>query len=127
MDLTPLIDVVFLLLIFFMVSTTFEREGLMRLVLPAADATDSAALPAHLEIVIDAQGRYLIDGQSLAMDEIPALRAALAASMSGMDAPQLVIRADGRAPHQSVVTAMEAAGALGLSRVSIATTRPLQP
>ncbi|MBK1672236.1 biopolymer transporter ExbD [Ectothiorhodospira shaposhnikovii] len=120
-NLTPLIDVVFLLLIFFMVSTTFDRHSVLELELPRAESTEQETPPRALDLMIDAQGRYFLDGAELVNTRPETLRAALMEFLGGREDVPLVIRADARTPHQSVVTAMDVAGRLGVSRVSIAT------
>ncbi|SEP78799.1 biopolymer transport protein ExbD [Ectothiorhodospira magna] len=120
-NLTPLIDVVFLLLIFFMVSTTFDRHGVLNLELPQAEVVSQDNVPDAVELMIDAQGRYILDGAELSNTRPETLRAALGAQLGGRDDVPLVIRADARTSHQSVVTAMDVAGRLGVSRLSIAT------
>ncbi|MCG5514925.1 MULTISPECIES: ExbD/TolR family protein [Ectothiorhodospira] len=120
-NLTPLIDVVFLLLIFFMVSTTFDRQSVLQLELPRADASDEQFPPRTVELVINADGRFFLDGAELVNTQRDTLRAALGEVIEGDQETPLVIRADARTPHQSVVTAMDVAQRLGLSRLSIAT------
>lgn len=125
-SLTPLIDVVFLLLIFFMVSTTFKHESELKVQLPQANAEAVEHERKTLEIVIDAQGRYFVNDQEVVNRRLETLKRAIdTASRGGTDAP-LVIRADGRAPHQAVVTAMDAAGQLGFVHMSIATVQAEQ-
>ncbi len=119
--LTPLIDVVFLLLIFFMVSTTFVRRAELQVELPEATAQGVSKEKA-LEVAIDAQGHYFVNGQRLPEASLPALKAAMAQAM-GEGQPPLVISADARTPHQAVVTALDAARQLGITRLSIATRR----
>ena len=120
-NLTPLIDVVFLLLIFFMVSTTFRKESDFEIELPEASQKPTVEESEQLELAIDAQGRYFVDGKALDDDRLTTLIAALKEA-AGEDREQpLVIRADSETSHQAVVKAMDAAGQLGLRRLSIAT------
>ncbi|MDT0635891.1 biopolymer transporter ExbD [Spectribacter hydrogenoxidans] len=114
--LTPLIDVVFLLLIFFMVTTTFVEDAGLTLQLPIAGAepAEPEALP---EVVVDAGGNPHVDGHRLVSRD--ALMAALADMVDRSQA--LRVRADARASHQSVVTVMDAAAAAGFGRIDIAT------
>lgn len=121
-NLTPLIDVVFLLLIFFMVTTTFERHAELKIDLPEASAEPVTEEPQHLELVIDAQGRYYLDGKELVNTQAETVYKALKDGMVNRTDTPLIIRADAMTPHQAVVTAMDAAGRLGLTRMSIATT-----
>jgi len=123
-DLTSLIDVVFLLLIFFMVSTTFERESVLKVDLPEASAVAAREeLPDSLELIIDAQGRMYLNDQRLIDSEERTIRAAIE-QLAGenRDLP-LILRADRETPHHFVVTAMDVAAQLGFLNLSIATDR----
>jgi biopolymer transport protein ExbD len=123
-NLTPLIDVVFLLLIFFMVSTTFQKESHISLNLPEADGEAAvAAEKLQIEIVISAQGEYAVNNQALANKKIDTLRRAIKDMAAGKSDLPVIISADATAPHQSVITAMEAAGQLGFNRLSITTRK----
>ena len=123
-DLTSLIDVVFLLLIFFMVSTTFERESVLKVDLPEASAVaEREELPDSLELIIDAQGRMYLNDQRLIDSEERTIRAAIE-QLAGenRDLP-MILRADRETPHHFVVTAMDVAAQLGFLNLSIATDR----
>jgi len=120
-NLTPLIDVVFLLLIFFMVSTTFKKETHINLNLPEAEGEQISAENNQIEIVISASGEYSINERALVNDEFATLRAAIKKVGKGDTELPIIISADGKAPHQAVVNAMDAAGQLGYSRLSITT------
>lgn len=126
-NLTPLIDVVFLLLIFFMVTTTFNRYAELKIQLPEATADPQQKQEILLELVIDSAGRYYINGQALVNTQAKTLTAALRKVIEGSQNPTMIIRADARTPHQSVVTAMDSANRVGLSRLSIATTKVQGP
>lgn len=120
-NLTPLIDVVFLLLIFFMVSTTFTRETQLEVDLPQAENSTEVDQQRSLEVVITAEGEYRVNGEGLVNSQARTLRLALTkVSSENYDQP-LTISADARTPHQAVVTAMDVAGALGFKRLSITT------
>ena len=127
--LTPLIDVVFLLLIFFMVSTTFERRSELSVELPEASADAEAPQRNVIDVVLDAGGSVYIGGEPLA--ELPrggGLRRALVAASDGLDPPpQVVISADARTPHQSVIAVMDAARQAGLFRLTFAARRATEP
>jgi len=123
LNLTPLIDVVFLLLIFFMVSTTFQKESTISLQLPRASENPVEAAQESIEVVINAAGRYYINDQELVKSDVTSLQNALFKVSGGARDIPLTIRADAQAPHQAVVTAMDAAGQLGMLRMSIATSR----
>jgi len=126
-NITPLIDVVFLLLIFFMVTTTFTRETRLLVNLPEADAVPSENLPDQIEIIVSQSGTYSINGRVL-------INADLATFMQGLEqvsatdrSMPILLIADAEATHQSVVTAMDGIGKMGFSRLSIATQRPTMP
>ena len=123
-DLTPLIDVVFLLLIFFMVSTTFERESVLKVDLPEASAVaDREELPDSLELIIDGQGRMYLNDQRLIDSEERTIRAAIEQLAGDNRDLPLILRADRETPHHFVVTAMDVAAQLGFLNLSIATDR----
>lgn len=121
LNLTPLIDVVFLLLIFFMVSTTFTKESDITIDLPQSSSSEASRKDKPLEIVIDAKGQYFINDNKVINTDVKTLRNALKKLASGKKDQQLVIRADGKAPHQSVINAMDAARQLGMNRLTFAT------
>lgn len=121
LNLTPLIDVVFLLLIFFMVSTTFEKQSKLKIILPEASP---AAIKQEVDAVvigIDARGRYFINDRQLVNTQIKTLKMALIKTIGDKKDVPLILRADAKTPHQSVIVAMDAAAQLGLTRMSIAT------
>ncbi len=120
-NLTSLIDVVLLLLIFFMVTTSFVRETEIRLKLPEAETAPPMSFDEAVEITITADGDYLIDGRQTINRRPITLRRALAEVAGDRRDQTVVIRADARASHQSVVTAMDVAGRLGFMRINIAT------
>ena len=123
-DLTSLIDVVFLLLLFFMVSTTFERQALMKVELPEASMVeDRAEIPDGLELVIDAEGRMYLNDQRLIDSEPRTIRAAMQQEAGDNRDLSLILRADRLTPHHYVVTAMDVAAQLGFRNLSIATDR----
>ena len=125
-DLTPLIDVVFLLLIFFMVSTTFIRETQLRIDLPEASGQPTEQEPDTIEITVDARGDYSVDDRLLLRSDLETLLRALEEVVEGRTRKEqrVIITADANASHQSVVRAMDAAGKVGLSRISITTRQP---
>ena len=122
LNLTPLIDVVFLLLIFFMVSTTFQKESEITVQLPSATQEPVDAPPDNIEVVINAMGRFYLNEQEVVKSDSASLQAALAALSGGRRDIPLTIRADAKTPHQHVVTAMDAAAQLGMLKMSIATS-----
>ena len=121
-NLTSLIDVVLLLLIFFMVSTSFVKESKITISLPQAD--NSAVVeevPERIEIMITETGTYLVNGRELINSRPETLRNAIQKVSDGNSDLPLTISADANATHQSVVTAMGVAGRLGFVQISIAT------
>lgn len=120
-NLTPLIDVVFLLLIFFMVTTTFRDESEIEIDLPKASNKPIEQVGNPLEVVIDSEGRYYIDRNLVINTQLDTLKRALRKAKGERKSPPVIISADANAPHQSVVTAMDAARQVGLVRMSIAT------
>lgn len=122
-NLTPLIDVVFLLLIFFMVSTTFKQDTELKIDLPEADARAVEQKEQSLEIVIDAEGRYFINKQEVVNRKLETLKTAIHKVSKGSNNIPLIIRADAKSPHQAFITAMDAAKQLGFVNLSIATTQ----
>jgi len=124
-NLTPLIDVVFLLLIFFMVSTTFDTTSQLKIRLPEASRSQVAQPPQKVTLLIDAKGNFYVNSRELTNRKSATLKAALERSMPDGKLP-IVIQSDAASPVQSLVTAMDVVGQLGLPQVSIATTRPIE-
>lgn len=124
-NLTSLIDVVLLLLVFFMVSTSFVREAEINLRLPEAniEAQPSATADA-LEIAVTEAGVYLVNGRELVNNDRRTLRAAIERLIGEDRSMPVYIRADALATHQAVVTAMDVAGQLGFVNINIATVTP---
>lgn len=123
-NLTPMIDVVFLLLIFFMVSTSFNRETELVIDLPEAQGQAKTDDQQELEVVIDETGEARVNGQTLVDQNIRTLQAALYKVSGGDRSRALRISADAQAPHSAVVRVMDAAGQMGLVHISIATHLP---
>ncbi len=123
-NITPLIDVVFLLLIFFMVTTTFSRETRLLVNLPEANAEVTESVPAQLEIVVARDGSYFINGKALVNSRIETLVSGLKIESAGDRSLPVLLIADAEATHQSVVTALDGIGQSGFTRLTIATQRP---
>ena len=119
-NITPLIDIVFLLLIFFMISTTFKQEFEVGIELPQAES-ESRLVEKILEISIDKQGTYYLNGQKLVNTQFQTIKQALQKVAKGNFKLPVVISADGQTPHQAVIRAMDAAKQLGFSRLTFAT------
>ena len=120
-NLTPLIDVVFLLLIFFMVSTTFDRDSELSIELPAASAEAQNRRPDSIEVDVDAQGRIYVNGRQLLNTQSKTLRRALEIAAGEIESPPIIVNADAKTPHQAVVQIMDAARNLGFVRLTFAT------
>ena len=123
-NITPLIDVVFLLLIFFMVTTTFNRETRLLVNLPEANAEAADSQPDQIEILVAREGSYSINGRNLVNNRIETLIRGLEVESGGDRNLPILLVADAEATHQSVVTAMDAIGQSGFTRLNIATQRP---
>ncbi len=120
-NLAPMIDVVFLLLIFFMVTTSFNRESEIQVNLPEASAKPQEMKEEPIEISIDSSGRFFVNREVLINTQVATLKLALQKVAAGRTDVPLIISADAVTPHQAVVTAMDAARQVGLTQVSIAT------
>ena len=125
-NLTPLIDVVFLLLIFFMVSTTFTRDTQLSIDLPEAEGVVKEISEQQVEILIDETGNYRVNGQGLVDNRMRTLQAAIYKISAGDTTMPMIITADADAAHQHVVRAMDAAGQMGFVHLSITTMQPVE-
>lgn len=126
-SLVSLIDVVFCLIIFLVVTTTFDQRSALKLVLPQSQAVAEIDPGDPFTLLVDAEGRYFIGNDEVLKRDVTSLKEAIA-SVAGTDRERpVVLRADARTPHQSVVTAMEALGQAGFSKISIATTPEATP
>ena len=120
-NLTPLIDVLLIVLIFLAVSTTYSRFAELKIQLPSADATAPATPPNIINVAVTADGRYALDKAML--PDSASLAEALTRAAQGREDVLLVINADAQAPHQSVISVMEASRLAGIVRISFATQR----
>ncbi|NCF52945.1 biopolymer transporter ExbD [Gammaproteobacteria bacterium] len=121
-NLTSLIDVVLLLLIFFMVSTSFVKQSQIAIRLPAVEsAVVVEEIPDQIDIMITQTGTYLVNGRELINSQPATIRNALQKVSGGNHSLPLTISADANARHQDVVTAMDVAGRLGFVQINIAT------
>jgi len=118
-DLVPFIDVLLVILIFLMLTTTYNRFTELQLTLPVANADAAHDRPKEIVVAVAADGRYAVDKQPLAGRSAEAVADALRAAQPAPDTV-LIISADAAATHQAVVTAMEAARRLGLTRITFA-------
>ncbi|MGY8813324.1 MAG: ExbD/TolR family protein [Gammaproteobacteria bacterium] len=121
LNITPLVDVVFLLLIFFMVSTTFERNSEITLTLPNASDAIKEINVDTVSISIDAQEQIFINDVQIMNSQLRTIRESLIQHVEGMNEPTIIINADANASHQSVVKVMDAARQLSLTRITFST------
>ena len=120
-NLVPLIDVILVLIIFFVVTTTFDARSVLKLQLPQATGEPSQGQSKALSVLVNADGRYFVDDREALRTDVESLKQTLR-EVAGDDRERpVLLRADARTPHQAVVTALDALGQLGFSRVSIAT------
>ena len=117
----PLIDVLLVILIFLMVTTTYQRVSELQITLPEADADQVKQRAKEVNVGIDAQGRYLIDKVVFNYTSVAALAEALQRAAGGDKEPVVIINADANATHQSVIHVMEAARQAGLVHITFAT------
>jgi biopolymer transport protein ExbD len=126
-NLVPLIDVVLCLIFFFVVTTTFDARSVLKLQLPRAEGEQADAQARALSVLVNADGRYFIDDREALRTDVESLKQTLV-DVAGNDRSRpVLLRADARTPHQAVVTALDALGQLGFSRVSIATAPAVAP
>jgi biopolymer transport protein ExbD len=121
-NLTSLIDVIFVLIIFFVATTTFNQRSALKLQLPTAQAIAKQDPGEPLNVLVDAEGRYFIGENEVLKSDVASLKEAIVAVAGEDRSMPVVLRADARTPHQSVITAMDALGQLGFVKLSIATT-----
>ncbi|WP_017461208.1 ExbD/TolR family protein [Dyella ginsengisoli] len=121
-NVIPLIDVLLTLLMFFVLTTTFIQHSRMQVTLPKASAEERDVQAPLLTVMIDKDGRYYVGSDEVLGEGIEPLKQMLEQNSGGRRDGQVVIRADAMTPHQYVVTAMDALGQLGFTRLSIATT-----
>jgi biopolymer transport protein ExbD len=120
-NLIPLIDVLLVILIFLMVTTTYARFAELKINLPTSGAEQTQNKPRQVEVAVDVSGNYQINNTPLALASIDALADAMKRAAGSEPEPVVVINADARASHQSVINVMEAARRVGISRITFAT------
>ena len=123
LGMTPMIDVVFLLLIFFMVTTTFSHNSELKIQLPESHG-EAPKVDNTVEIAIDREGVYYVNSQKIASRTLPALKVALSKAADSKKKRPLTITADENTPHQYVIRALDAAQQLGFVQISFATQQP---
>lgn len=122
LNLTALIDVIFTLIIFFVVTTSFNNRSALKITLPSSQASQTTPQTRPLVILIDKSGNYYVGDTALVRNDLGALKEAIRQQAGSDKERTIVIQADAKTSHQSVITAMDAIGQLGMSRISIATT-----
>lgn len=120
-NLTPMIDVVFLLLLFFMVSTSFIRESSLKVDLPEATGEAMVEQTQPIDIVIQADGQFLVNGEALTVVNRESLKTVLRSAAGDNQDPHIIISADADAQYQHIVTAMDTAQQMGYSKLTLAT------
>ncbi|SFW28853.1 biopolymer transporter ExbD [Nitrosovibrio sp. Nv17] len=120
-NLVPMIDVLLVILIFLMITTTYSRFSQLEIHLPQAASGEPAGNARIIEVSVDAAGRYAIDRAPIEHPDAALLGEALRAAAQGRLDPMIAIHADARATHQSVVTVMEAARMAGYNRITFTT------
>jgi len=121
-NVIPLIDVLLTLMMFFVLTTTFVQQSAMKVTLPQAETGDTEQVPDMLTVLIDRDGRYFVDGEEVLNPGLDSLKEVIARVAGADHARPVSLRADAMTPHQAVVTAMDALGELGFTRLSIATS-----
>jgi biopolymer transport protein ExbD len=121
MNLVPLIDVLLVIIIFLVVSATFSRTSELQINLPTAEANAPQEKPLTIEVGVDASGKYVINGKSLAGNTVTDISVALQAAANGGKEPTIIISADANTTHQSVVNVMEASRTAGYTHITFAT------
>jgi biopolymer transport protein ExbD len=120
-NLIPLIDVLLVILIFLMVTTTYSKYAELQINLPTAEAEKQNERPNEINISVSASGQYTIDRKPVAFTSVAGFADAMKKAGSGLKDPIVIINADAKASHQSVISVMEAARMAGLSQVSFST------
>ena len=125
-NLVPMIDVILCLIVFFVVTTTFDSRAVLRLQLPRADGEPAPTASPPLALLINAEGRYFVGDREVLRTDVESLKQTLR-EVAGDDRERTVlVRADARTPWQAVVTAYDALGQLGFRKVNIATAPEAQ-
>jgi biopolymer transport protein ExbD len=122
-NLIPLIDVLLIVLIFLAISTTYSKYAELKIELPTADAMQPAVRPNEINIAVTADGRYALERKIIGSPDVNEFAEVQRNAAQGKDSPLLVINADASAPHQAVISVMEAARLAGIVRISFATQK----
>jgi len=120
-NLVPLIDVMMVILIFLMISTTYSKYNELQINLPSAEAEKQAERPGEVSVLVNAQGQYVVNRNAVAFRSVEQLADELRRAGATLKDPMVVISADATATHQSVVRVMEAARLAGLNQITFTT------
>ncbi len=123
-NLIPMIDVLLVILIFLMVTTTFTRFAEIKINLPTAEASKPLERASEVHVAIDAQGKYMVNRTALEFGSVQSFAEELRRAAANVNEPVIIINADANATHQSVINVMEAARLAGLNRITFATQGP---
>ena len=121
-NLISLIDVLFCLILFLVLTTSFNQRAALKLRLPQAQAGVVPDQGTPLIVLVNMEGKFFVGNNEVAKTDVASLKEAIARAAGDDRGQPVILRADGRTPHQSVVTAMDALGQLGFQKLSIATT-----
>ena len=124
LTLTPMIDVVFLLLIFFMVTTTFNRETELKIKLPEAQGDEKTEQTQVINLTIDADGIYYVNNHQIINQKLSTLKKALIEAANNSRQMPFIINADAKTPHQFVISALDVAAQIGFTHITFAAKAP---
>ncbi len=124
LDLTSLVDVVFILLLFYILTTTFTRTSTIQINLPEANGAETTETPLTIEIMVTSSGTYAVNGRALQDNNIETLMAAVTDLAGGDLTLPITITGDAEASYQSAITAMDAVAQLGFTQIKLATRQP---
>ncbi len=117
----PMIDVLLVILIFLMITTTYSKYAELQINLPNADAEKQLERPNEINVAVTSSGRFAVNGQTVVFRDVAGLSGELRAAAAGKKDPVVVINADAQATHQSVIHVMQAAQMAGLGQVTFTT------
>lgn len=126
-NLVSLIDVLFCLILFLVLTTSFNQRAALKLQLPQAQAGVVPDAGKPLIVLVDAEGKFFVGDDEVVKTDVGSLKAAIIRAAGADRSQSVILRADGRTPHQAVVTAMDALGQLGFAKLAIATTPETKP
>ena len=124
MNLVPMIDVLLVIVIFLVVTTTYSRYSELQINLPTAEANQSQERPSQITVAVTTNGQYIVDRTPLAAADPASISAALKRAARGNADPMIIINADANSTHQSVINVMEAARLAGFGRITFTTQQP---